>query len=82
MEIVNADTTSTETVAAPSNDDDAQLPPLVKLMRFIYLNNTKCEFVRIQPISLEGIRNRLQFVLAMAEDRPELPISIIKKVSI
>lgn len=58
-----------------------QLPPLVQLLRFLYLNNDKCEYARMMPINLDNIQERLQCVVAMGQARLELPISIITKVS-
>lgn len=75
-------TASADAPVAPSADGDgSQCPPHVQLTRFLYLNNDKCTFIRVTPVSLENIQDRLQCVLTMAQTRPDLPISIIRKVS-
>lgn len=74
---------STQTQPATPNNDAiaATVPPMVELLRFLYLNNNKCSFDRLKPITLTNIQERLQCIVNMGQERPALPITIITKVS-
>lgn len=63
--------------AATANAADP-IPAMVKLLRFIHVNNMKCVFGISKPVSLDNIGERLNFIQQMGD---ELPITIIRKVS-
>lgn len=75
-------TTSSNTCgegASGSASAPESTPPMVKLKRFIYLNNNQCAFVKLKPIDLNNISEQLNCILEMGD---ELPVTIIKKVRI